>query len=950
MKGKLLPLLFIIGAVLLLINPAEAQLTDLDSYTIQLPGDQLQPYVWGSYIVYTQDGDIWVYDSGNTIAKEDDRGAIRITTDGATKRYSNPIIHKQYIAWLNEPNGIYVYDMGEDLLVNWKTEADTKIAIDSAIKNLEIEDIITDPNPENSRRYTKKTNLAISEGILVWQDYDELHKDTDIRGYDLSKDELLVISDEKENEFGTQINEADPDIAKGAVVFTKNYQFDDEGFVTDPIPEVFKYRIGSDQPLEPVSDLYDAFEAYEPAIDKDNPENVVWVESSAGSFYRVMDNLRGEVTDDRTSFYYLHPHISFGTLIYISEEITTGLVKLHIEKESTGIVIPNSRLNVDKYRAVYTVDSSVGGLGYDIGIFAITRKMPDWGSERPVSISMIPDKKGGFIIVWHEPSLLNSLLDIYIARIKIDQAGKVTLLDKKLVSQEIGWDINPQIVDDGLGGFIVVWERRDKFLRHKIYLARVVLNSDGSLNVLEQKLLCNCPVTQASPYVVSDKNGNILIVWIDSRNRNTDIRMAKIITTPDGKLSVSNERVLPIPKFPALASDGRGGFIAAWTEFVYGGMDIYASRITIDENGEIKIASRIPVCIGKGVGRGSLFILTDRENGAILTWLDSRDAYGNIYGARIVIEQDGTLKSLGEQAIYNEDATPFSHSSAMSDNENLFMVWLENGGVFGSELYGGEIYFDSKGKMRLIKKIPISVGLGYVSQPTIVNAGGDKFFMIWEKREGSIVTGIGAAMIILNSNDIITVTTFPDLDLLSFLDSNFPNAQAIVFIRGDIDGDGLITMGDSQALAAFLNGQADPPEVLDTADVNDDGEINRKDLDDLLAAISGTFRIPPPFPEAGIDPTPDDIDDIKLFIRGDVNEDGRIDMGDAIFILNSIFAGGSSPSCLDSADVDDDGRITIGDAIYLLNYMFSGGPEPKPPFPEPGIDITEDTLACGGRK
>lgn len=85
-----------------------------------------------------------------------------------------------------------------------------------------------------------------------------------------------------------------------------------------------------------------------------------------------------------------------------------------------------------------------------------------------------------------------------------------------------------------------------------------------------------------------------------------------------------------------------------------------------------------------------------------------------------------------------------------------------------------------------------------------------------------------------------------------------------------------------------------------------------------------------------------------LFIRGDVNNDGRLDLSDAIFILNSLFAGGIPPECLDSADVDDDGKLTIGDAIYLLNYMFSGGPAPKPPFPEAGVDPTADDLSCGG--
>ena len=39
---------------------------------------------------------------------------------------------------------------------------------------------------------------------------------------------------------------------------------------------------------------------------------------------------------------------------------------------------------------------------------------------------------------------------------------------------------------------------------------------------------------------------------------------------------------------------------------------------------------------------------------------------------------------------------------------------------------------------------------------------------------------------------------------------------------------------------------------------------------------------------------------------------------------------------LDSGDVNGDGMVDVGDAIYLLSYQFSDGPEPPAPFPNPG--------------
>jgi len=83
-----------------------------------------------------------------------------------------------------------------------------------------------------------------------------------------------------------------------------------------------------------------------------------------------------------------------------------------------------------------------------------------------------------------------------------------------------------------------------------------------------------------------------------------------------------------------------------------------------------------------------------------------------------------------------------------------------------------------------------------------------------------------------------------------------------------------------------------------------------------------------------------------LFVRGDANEDGRIDLTDAIFIFKHVSLQGQSPRCQDAEDVDDNGDIEETDGKILLNYLFLGGPPPESPFPEMGKDPTLDNLAC----
>ncbi len=69
----------------------------------------------------------------------------------------------------------------------------------------------------------------------------------------------------------------------------------------------------------------------------------------------------------------------------------------------------------------------------------------------------------------------------------------------------------------------------------------------------------------------------------------------------------------------------------------------------------------------------------------------------------------------------------------------------------------------------------------------------------------------------------------------------------------------------------------------------------------------------------------------KPFICGDANNDGPVDLGDAVYLLNWLF---KQPwpdpqpyMCV--GDVNNDNLVDLGDVVYLLNYLF------KQPWPPP---------------
>ena len=87
----------------------------------------------------------------------------------------------------------------------------------------------------------------------------------------------------------------------------------------------------------------------------------------------------------------------------------------------------------------------------------------------------------------------------------------------------------------------------------------------------------------------------------------------------------------------------------------------------------------------------------------------------------------------------------------------------------------------------------------------------------------------------------------------------------------------------------------------------------------------------------------------NLFVRGDVNRDGSVNIGDAIPLLQFLFLNlEHTPICFDACDVNDSGSIDLGDSITLLMTLFQPDLEvyPAAPFPHPSIDPTADSLPC----
>jgi PKD repeat protein len=82
-------------------------------------------------------------------------------------------------------------------------------------------------------------------------------------------------------------------------------------------------------------------------------------------------------------------------------------------------------------------------------------------------------------------------------------------------------------------------------------------------------------------------------------------------------------------------------------------------------------------------------------------------------------------------------------------------------------------------------------------------------------------------------------------------------------------------------------------------------------------------------------------------LRGDVDDNGWLEVTDAVRLLGFLFQVLPRPDCFDAADADDNGRLELTDAIRILGHLFQGSAPPPAPGPvECGEDPTDDELAC----
>ncbi len=185
---------------------------------------------------------------------------------------------------------------------------------------------------------------------------------------------------------------------------------------------------------------------------------------------------------------------------------------------------------------------------------------------------------------------------------------------------------------------------------------------------------------------------------------------------------------------------------------------------------------------------------------------------------------------------------------------------------------------------------------------------------------------------------------YRDLDSQDWIELHSPPFDGFYdYVPGDVNGDGVVNMGDVAFYNCWQMGICPPPPEYDgfyaSLDANGDCQANVGDVTYLISYLEHGGPEPwccDMYPTMGCAPSLDlafvvnGQADICDCIPGDANGDGSVNVGDAVYIISYIFKGGPPPTpyLLCSGDANCDCEVNVGDAVYNITYAFLFGPPP----------------------
>lgn|GEM_PF-2021174 len=304
------------------------------------------------------------------------------------------------------------------------------------------------------------------------------------------------------------------------------------------------------------------------------------------------------------------------------------------------------------------------------------------------------DNNDGIIVVWQGVIIMGNA-NIYAQR--VNSAGTMLWTPGgEPVCIAANEQDNPQMVEDGAGGAFIVWEDlRNGIVSFKdLYIQRIDANGQGLF-------LHDIPVSaadrdQASPLIVSDGAGGVVVGWVDERASMvgfTDIYAQRV--GPAGNL-LWNANGVPVCTADdhqielSIAPNLPNGYYFAWQDCRIGDpihYDIYAQYV--DDNGVCLWAENGIVISNLPFEQMNPKVFTMNDGDAAYLWFHQSDSSG-IYLQMTDVSGSPQFPAGGVALNQGIDGSVEGRINILNLTDNTFMaVWMDNRTIFS----GYRIYY-----------------------------------------------------------------------------------------------------------------------------------------------------------------------------------------------------------------------------------------------------------------
>jgi hypothetical protein len=301
------------------------------------------------------------------------------------------------------------------------------------------------------------------------------------------------------------------------------------------------------------------------------------------------------------------------------------------------------------------------------------------------------NRRGDFIIAWEDtrnnPGEHIDFLDIYFQR--FDSLGHALGCNQMANDDTCGaGQYHPAAAAGDDGTAVIAWhDNRIRMVPEPfgVYFQRV--DAGGNALGANRKADTGGGVSsQSFPHAASDPAGGFIVVWEDERNgaRNLDVYCRRFDADGNARgasIHTGGDAGGSDQCSPAVAADGKGGFIVAWTDernayqYDQETYDIYFERY--DAAGKAAGPNRkVNEAAGRITDPTTPAVAADADGNFVIAWMDNRVHSWDIYCQRF----DASGRALGSNEPVNDDgnydADQRSPAMAMNSRGDYVIAWM----------------------------------------------------------------------------------------------------------------------------------------------------------------------------------------------------------------------------------------------------------------------------------